>query len=71
MVMFILYYLYSNITQLFVSLFADTYTIEIPFNILGSVIVFFIFLIGYEMIMYGYKRKLSQTNLKRIMESNL
>ena len=60
-----------TLIQLFVSLFADTYTIEIPFNILGSVIVFFIFLIGYEMIMYGYKRKLSQTNLKRIMESNL
>lgn len=60
-----------TLIQLFVSLFADTYTIEIPFNILGFVIVFFIFLIGYEMIMYGYKRKLSQTNLKRIMESNL
>ncbi|MEQ2590591.1 DUF3789 domain-containing protein [[Ruminococcus] torques] len=57
--------------KLFVSLFADTYTLDIPFSFLGFVAVFFIFLVGYEVVMYSYKRKLSKTSLKQIMESNL
>lgn len=60
-----------GLIKLFVSLFADTYTLDIPFSFLGFVVVFFIFLIGYELVMYSYKRKLSKISLKQIMESNL
>ena len=60
-----------GLIKLFVSLFADTYTLDIPFSFLGFVAVFFIFLVGYELVMYSYKRKLSKTSLKQIMESNL
>ena len=60
-----------GLIKLFVSLFADTYTLDIPFSFLGFVVVFFIFLVGYELVMYSYKRKLSKISLKQIMESNL
>ena len=59
-----------GLIKLLISLFAENYVIDIPFNVLAFGITFVAFIIGYECIMYGYKRKLSKVSLKQNMEEN-